>query len=114
MILEIGHKIRTLRTKRGMSLSELAQKLDVSVGYLSNLETGKSETIQLSFLEKLQKELTLFTPQALEFLELDSDFEHRLVHACNTLRELNTINPEQSEYLLSIVEKGAELFTSDN
>ncbi|MCU0094333.1 helix-turn-helix transcriptional regulator [Bacillus sp. OR9] len=61
MINEIGTHIRTLRTQKGIGLNTFAKQLGVSPAYLSNLETGKTDTIQLSLLQKLQDELHLIT-----------------------------------------------------
>lgn len=111
MITDIGQRIRTLRKKCGYSLHDLAQNLGVSVGYLSNLETGKSETIQLSLLQQLQDEFAIFNLETIKVIDEDGDFEFRLLHINHLLRKINKDNPDQSEYLLSLVEKGAELFS---
>lgn len=38
----VGHKIRALRLARGMSLKEVAQQSDLSIGFLSQAERGLS------------------------------------------------------------------------
>jgi transcriptional regulator with XRE-family HTH domain len=114
MITEIGQRIRTLRKKCGYNLNELANKLGVSAGYLSNLETGKSETIQLSLLQQLQDEFAIFNLETIKVIEEDEDFELRLLHINHLLRMINKENPDQSAYLLSIVEKGSDLFLKSN
>jgi transcriptional regulator with XRE-family HTH domain len=113
LITNIGQRIRLLRKKCGYSIQNFAQKLDVSVGYLSNLETGKSETIQLSLLQQLHHEFGLFDSETIQKLDNDEDFEIRLLHANHLLRTLHTNNKEQSDYLLSLVEKGADLFNKE-
>ncbi|MBM6617286.1 helix-turn-helix domain-containing protein [Bacillus suaedaesalsae] len=114
MITDIGQKVRTLRKKCGYSLHDLANKLGVSAGYLSNLETGKSETIQLSLLQQLQDEFALFSLETMKVIKDDDEFELRLLHINHLLRKINKENPDQSEYLLSLVEKGADLFDKNN
>jgi transcriptional regulator with XRE-family HTH domain len=113
LFTDIGQKIRTLRTQRGLSIQDLAKKLDVSVGYLSNLETGKRENIQFTLLQKLQEEFSLFSPELGDTLEKNDDFELRLLHINQLLRKLNEVDQEQSDYLISLVEKGTELFTKE-
>jgi transcriptional regulator with XRE-family HTH domain len=40
---EIARRIRMLRKSRGLSLQQLADKADMSAGYLSEVERGRSE-----------------------------------------------------------------------
>jgi transcriptional regulator with XRE-family HTH domain len=108
----IGLVIRELRSTHNLSISELAEKLNVSVGYLSNLETGKSETVQLSFLNKLQEEFHLFPPN-LEELQTFGEFEARLLHATHLLKSLSESHPEQADYFLEMIEKGTRLFLDE-
>ncbi|KAB7704910.1 helix-turn-helix domain-containing protein [Bacillus aerolatus] len=105
MLYDLGQRIRTIRTNKGISLNAFAEKLGVSPGYLSNLETGKTNTIQLSLLEKLQTELHLFPFEKKSMDELDI----RLTHANKKMKELQTQNPDAVKYLLSTLENGIEL-----
>lgn len=110
MLQNIGPRIRTLRTDKGISLNTFADKLNVSPGYLSNLETRKTDTIQLSILEKLQSELHILPIESEEWDELDS----RLNHAKKQLKELEQCNPDAANYLLTTFEKGLELLLKKN
>ena len=38
---ELGHRLRTLREKQGMTLAALAEEADLSKGYISQIESGK-------------------------------------------------------------------------
>lgn len=105
MLQNIGPRIRTLRTNKGISLNAFAEKVNVSPGYLSNLETGKTDTIPLSLLEKLQSELYLLPIESESSDELDS----RLNLAKRQLKELEQCNPKAANYLLTTFEKGLEL-----
>lgn len=105
MLQEIGQRIRTLRTGKGIGLNAFAEKMNISPGYLSNLETGKTDTIQLSLLEKLQTELYLLPIKSEPSDELDA----RLNHAKQQLQELEQLNPEFTNYLLTTFEQGLEL-----
>jgi len=60
MLNNFGKRIRFLREQKGISLNEFAKKLIVSSGYLSNLETGKTETIPLSLLKNCKRNLLYF------------------------------------------------------
>jgi transcriptional regulator with XRE-family HTH domain len=109
MLNQLGSLIRTSRKQKGIPLNEFAEKLGVSAGYLSNLETGKTDTISLSLLEKLQEELNLLPIKDTEDADND-EFRYRLQKVSRLLIQLNRENPDEAEYLLSFVEKGIELF----
>ncbi|MCB2291386.1 XRE family transcriptional regulator [Clostridium sp. CS001] len=50
--MNIGMKIKQLRTEKGITLKELSMKSDLSIGFLSQLERGLT-TIAVDSLEKL-------------------------------------------------------------
>ncbi|WP_240523881.1 helix-turn-helix domain-containing protein [Bacillus cereus] len=50
--MNIGMKIKKLRTEKGMTLKELSEKNELSVGILSQFERGLT-TIAVDSLEKL-------------------------------------------------------------
>ena len=56
-----GQRLRQLRAERGMSLSSLATRLEVTSAYLSALETG-ARGVPNRRLYQRQKKLTLFWP----------------------------------------------------
>lgn len=110
----IGQKIRTIREQKGIGLNALAARLNVSPAYLSNLETGKTQTVQFSFLKKLQEELNftsmdLFTDENSEDQAEFSEFVYRLKRANELLKQLNSNDPKVADYLLSVMEQGLEL-----
>ncbi|OEF99156.1 transcriptional regulator [Vulcanibacillus modesticaldus] len=104
----LGQRVRAIRVKKGIGLNEFANKLGVSSGYLSNLETGKTETIHLSLLEKLQDELEIFP--TVDLGEIDNELLYRIERVNLLLKQLAENNPELTDYLLSTVEKGIEVF----
>jgi transcriptional regulator with XRE-family HTH domain len=57
MYQDLGQQIQMTRKKKRITLSDFAKKLGISVGYLSNLETGKTYKVDLLLLDKIQKEL---------------------------------------------------------
>lgn len=56
-----GRTIRKLREQRGMSLRALAEALDVSAPYLSDLELGNRGFSQPMF-ERAKQEISKFKP----------------------------------------------------
>ncbi|NRF89866.1 helix-turn-helix transcriptional regulator [Paenibacillus frigoriresistens] len=104
----MGQQIRAIRMKKGIGLNEYAVELGVSKGYLSNLETGKTETIQLSILERIISDLNLvpFNDSSEE-----SILSLRLQKIHHLLRQLDKKSPETVDHLLSTLEKSTELFS---
>ncbi|MEH7181102.1 helix-turn-helix domain-containing protein [Neobacillus vireti] len=110
MLRDIGQKIRQLRTQKGIGLNAFADRLGVSAGYLSNLENGKTDTIQLTLLEKIQDELSIFPNEIIESLDTDDPVNLRLKHIDSLLRRLHNENPKQADYLMTMVENGIDVF----
>lgn len=115
MINKFGQKVRTLRLQQGIGLNALANRLNVSPAYLSNLENGKTETIHLSFLNQLQEELNIDVSTLLGSADVGNnqnydEFGFRLQHASLALDKLQKLNPSFAEYLLFIIEQGISLF----
>ena len=40
--VKLGQNLKKIRTKKGMSQSDIARTLDVGRGYISNIENGKT------------------------------------------------------------------------
>jgi transcriptional regulator with XRE-family HTH domain len=108
LLQNLGQHIRLLRKQKGIGLNEFAEMIDVSSGYLSNLETGKTDTIQLSLLQKLQDELFLFP---ISSNTTDDLMGLRLKKLENQLKELEQHHPEGVEYLLTTLEKGIDVLS---
>jgi len=62
---KIGMKIKAVREKRGLSQEELAQRAEISRGYLARLETGRHEPT-LTMLAKIAKALRVKTADLLK------------------------------------------------
>lgn len=82
--MNISKALKLCRTQKGISKTELAQKSDLSVSYLSLLEQGKRDP-NLSTIDKLCKALNI--PSSI-FMFLASD-----------VNELNGISKELAEKL---------------
>lgn len=118
MFNHIGQKIRASRIQKGIGLNALATRLGVSPAYLSNLENGKSETLQISFLNNLERELGL-SPCDLcyksdGYQESFSSFLFRVNLITSRLQELEQANPAAAHYLANIVEEGISQFSSQS
>ena len=55
--------------KRKMTLSELAQKVDITIANLSVLKTGKAKAVRFSTLEAICRALDCQPGDILEFVE---------------------------------------------
>ncbi|MDN4525490.1 helix-turn-helix domain-containing protein [Fictibacillus fluitans] len=108
MLQDLGQKIRLIRTKKGITLNEFAQQMGVSPGYLSNLETGKTQKVEIPFLDKIQKELIIFSIVPPDYQEDEISF--RLQRINHQFRDLAKTDPKAAEYLLSSFENGLEHF----
>lgn len=56
LLLKIGKRVRNLRTDRGWSQEELADRSGVNRSYMSRVELGKSD-VSLSVLHKIARTL---------------------------------------------------------
>ncbi|WP_026693902.1 helix-turn-helix domain-containing protein [Peribacillus kribbensis] len=108
MFQDMGHRIRSLRESKGISLNDFAKELGVSAGWLSQFETGKKDTIDLPTLEKLQEKLVIF-PLALTESSTDN-LSLRFERLQHLYRKLDYSNPEAADFILSTFERGIEHF----
>ncbi|MGG1575359.1 helix-turn-helix domain-containing protein [Fictibacillus sp. NRS-1165] len=108
MMQDLGQRIRFLREKKGITLNDFAKDLGVSSGYLSQLETGKTNKIELGFLEKVQKELLIFSMVPPD--QEKDQISFRFNRAMQQYPDLSAIDAGTAEYLLSSFEKGLEHF----
>lgn len=76
---QLGETIRKYRNKKGYTINQLSHKLDISIGLLSNIETGKTDSFQLTLLNNIVNklgipisELKLFSkPYPIDELNID-------------------------------------------
>lgn len=106
----LGQQVRLFRQQKNISLNAYAKQLGVSPGYLSNLETGKTETIHLSVLEKLQEELVLVPRHELHDKD-HNELQLRIMRIHDMLAELQQENPQAVQYLIQTIEKGIAVFS---
>ncbi|WP_412675754.1 helix-turn-helix domain-containing protein [Bacillus pacificus] len=106
ILRNIGEKIRELRIQKGFGLNEFAKVLDISPSYLSQLETGKTENINFTLLQRLQEELALLP---LNF-ETDDETSSRLNRAIQQIKLLQEIDAEAAEFLIHNLETSIDWF----
>lgn len=99
---EIGLRIQTVRKNKRLSLQEYAQQLNVSVGYLSDLEQGKKRSVYYHILEELLKEGGFW-----EDFQSEEDTLKKIVL---DWKALNESNPAAARYFLRQFEEGMQLF----
>lgn len=58
-IVRLGQYIKSRRVLKGYSTQELAEILEVSAGFINNIENGKTDTFNLTFMKNLCKILDL-------------------------------------------------------
>ncbi|MBO7226124.1 MAG: helix-turn-helix transcriptional regulator [Bacteroidales bacterium] len=69
--------VDVMMAKRKISLSELADKVDITPANLSILKTGKAKAIRFSTLESLCKVLKCQPGDILEYVSDDDDADKR-------------------------------------
>ena len=67
--MTISVKLDRMLLERGMSLTELSERVGVTIANLSILKTGKAKAIRFSTLEAICKELDCQPGDILEFDE---------------------------------------------
>lgn len=105
MILDIGSRIRTIREKKGISLNKFAKIIGVSSGYLSNLESGRTNTVNLEVLNIIQTELNIMP------IEEHSELSERIQRIERDLVNLNQDKPEMVQFILHNIEESIHYFT---
>lgn len=102
---ELGQIIRESRNKKGYTIVELADKLGISTGLLSNIETGKTDSFQLALLNSIVRELSIplselkLFPEPYPIEELDIDFS----------MDLKKIHPSLEALINAFISTASEL-----
>jgi transcriptional regulator with XRE-family HTH domain len=111
-MVSLGDWVRTLRMAAGISLNEMAKELSVSSGYLSNLETGKTDHISIETLAKATKVLqSAHCPLCGSFMRDspvadDSELTRRVNRIHQRLLDAITQDPERLKHQLHLMEFG--------
>lgn len=110
MLNSFGECVRIARNQKKLSVRELAQRVGISTGHISNIENGKDVSIKLEALEKLQKELEFIPLMPDPDENMDDSYTYRLNKTNMQFHQLLKKNPDAAEYLLSSFEQGIDWF----
>lgn len=95
----IGEKIYRIRKSRGLTLSELAERANVSKSYLSNIERNVNQNPSIQVVEKLAAVLGVeFTILVEANSEIGELLEPEWVDFINDLKEMGVKKKQLSEY----------------
>lgn len=102
-----GKKIRDLRLKRGLSLTELSRLSGVSKSYLSFIERGKQTNPSLEVIEKISKALkidlqTLITTQTKNIKNSGPEIDREVIQLALEMSNSN-IDKEKLRQLIKIL-----------
>lgn len=96
----IGKNIHTLRKRRRLTLSELAERAGISKSYLSNIERNLYQNPSIRVLKKIAKVLEvdlktlLITGQSEETEQMDQEW----IDFVNELKESGIEKPDIQDY----------------
>ena len=102
-----GKKIRDLRLKRGLSLTELSRLSGVSKSYLSFIERGKQTNPSIEVIEKIAKALkidlqTLITTQTKNIKNSGPEIDREVIQLALEMSNSN-IDKEKLRQLIKIL-----------
>lgn len=99
--MTLGENIKIIRSFRNLTLSKLAKKVSVSVGYLSDIEKGKKTNPSMNFLSKIAEALDV----PLDYLlrtSLLAVIEDRVLELHSTYEELSKKSGVSLEFIRNI------------
>ncbi|MFD2654713.1 MULTISPECIES: helix-turn-helix domain-containing protein [Gracilibacillus] len=94
----IGNNINRIRKKKNLTLSELAERSDVSKSYLSNIERNLNDNPSIQIVEKLAEVLEVEVVTLLG--EEDQPFtnDEEWIKFVDNLKSLGITKPDFDEY----------------
>jgi transcriptional regulator with XRE-family HTH domain len=101
----IGQRVKEYRTKAQLTQSELAEALDVSTGYISQVECGHTQ-VSLSRLDSIADIINTKIENLISDSS-DKDYQENLISEIT-----KNWTSEQSEMLLFIIDKMNEYFSA--
>ncbi len=97
----LGLKIKEVRKQRKITQEQLAEKLDLDVGYISKLEVGRNFPT-IGTLEKIASALDVELYELFQFTKVkDKNFKDEIISIYDKLSK-------QKQYLLYCVAKAME------
>lgn len=102
----IGRRVKLYRTKANITQAQLAEKLDISVSYISQIERGNTE-VSLKRLEEIANIINV----KLEILVAEVE-PNSTVSVFEINEMVKNWTPQQMETLLNIIQNLDECFHS--
>ncbi|GIO26981.1 helix-turn-helix domain-containing protein [Ornithinibacillus bavariensis] len=99
----IGENLKRVRMERGLSLSELAEKANISKSYLSNMERHLNENPSIHVIIKIAEALDVTIPTLVEKSPKSNIIETEWIEFIEEIRKLG-IQKEKIQQLLPIIE----------
>ena len=107
---QLGETIRKYRKQKRYTMAELAEKLGMSIGLLSNIETGKTNSLQLTLLNDIVRELDI----PISELELFSEPYTIEKNNPNITEDFNKIRPSLDMLINSFIKISSALDFDEN
>lgn len=85
--MSFGKLIKEKRLKKNMTMKDVANRLDLSVSYLSDIEKGRRNPLELDKLQELSKILSLTQEEENQMMDLAG-------------KERNEVSPDLSNYVV--------------
>ena len=100
----IGERIQRVRKSRGMTQEIMAEKLDVSIGYVSQVERGITK-ISLDLLAAISSILDCDVASLISGSAVNSE----IYLNSEIIEEISRLNNRQKKYILSIIKLTKEM-----
>lgn len=102
---QLGEAIRKYRKQKSYTMAQLADKLGISIGLLSNIETGKTDSLQLNLLNNIVRELDI------PISELELFSEPYPIEGLNisNIKAYNKIKPSIEKLINAFIATSSEL-----
>jgi len=100
----IGQRIRTIRTKKKMSLSQLAERSLVTKSYLSQIERNICTNPSIEFVEKIAVALNVNPEVLLGWGQNEDEIPNLDNHFSYVKKSLLTINDDQLKELKDYID----------
>jgi transcriptional regulator with XRE-family HTH domain len=102
--MNLNEKIRKLRTEKKWSQAELAEKLDITPGHITRLETGKF-TPSTEVVRKLSR---IFDVSA-DFLlddSIDNEYDQNVINSplMKRIQLISSLDKQQQEAIMTIID----------
>lgn len=100
----IGKNIQRIRHSQGLTLSELAERANISKSYLSNIERNLNQNPSIQIVEKIASVLAVDFRMLIGIKSVDDEFpENEWLDFVNELKE-SGVGVEQLEEYKTVIE----------